>query len=174
MTSLTHNQVSSIRVAVITSAKDDSKYQLSLHIAKEVCTALSKCFLNVQLFEHDKGLEHAMLAWRPDVVFPVVHGSESGDLESLLETWRLAYVGSDAVCCRLIQDRSVTYQRISAFLSSESGTPLFDMGFAVPPFVALQRGDGGRWIRRPCRLRGGRTCRGRSRDRIGRGRSGGC
>jgi hypothetical protein len=49
-------------------------------------------------------------------------------------------------------------------------------GFVIEPTPAgrKQRADGGRWIRRPCRLRGGRTRRGRSRDRIDRGRSGGC
>ena len=128
------------RVAVITSA-GGSEHAVSLRSAENVCSALLRTFANVQAFPFDASLKDALLAWKPDVVFPVAHGDgETGQLQALLEAMGLVFVGSDAKSSALCWDK-VTANRSAAEWSESSQGIVDTHRFAVPPYVALSRGD---------------------------------
>lgn len=64
--------------------------------AREVGAALASRGYEVHPLEADTGLAAALLALRPDVVFPALHGApgEDGTVQGLLEMLGLPYVGS--------------------------------------------------------------------------------
>lgn len=129
------------RIAVVASS-DGSEHVVSLRSADNVSTALRQCFQAVKIFPFDAGLEQALLAWRPDVVFPVAHGSgETGELQSMLDSIQMLYVGSDSASSALCWDKAVTNQKVVDLLTSQSESLIDVMRAVVPPFMALQKGD---------------------------------
>ena len=128
------------RVAVITSA-GGSEHAVSLRSAENVSRALLRDFANVQALPFDASLKDALLAWKPDVVLPVAHGDgETGELQALMEAMGLVFVGSDAKSSALCWDK-VAANRSAAEWSESSQGIVDTQRFAVPPYVALSRGD---------------------------------
>ena len=64
-----------------------------------------------------------------DIVFPVLHGEfgEDGQLQAILESRGLHYIGSDSVASRLAMDKDASKRRWT------------DTGLATPPWVCLDR-----------------------------------
>jgi len=87
MNDVTERNALPARIAIVTSA-GGSEHAVSLRSADNVCSALQKSFANIQIFPFDADLESSLLAWKPDVVFPVAHGAggESGALQALLDS----------------------------------------------------------------------------------------
>lgn len=130
------------RIAVITSS-GGSEQAVSLRSADNVATALRENFDSVGIFPFDADLENGLQAWKPDVVFPVAHGKggESGELQALLDSMQLFYVGSGSASSALCWDKAAANASVSKLLAV---TPALASDFsrcAVPPFVTLQRGD---------------------------------
>lgn len=85
--------------------------------------------------ENLSGLDHSA-----DVVFPVLHGSfgESGELQEILETRGLPFVGSGSAASRLGIDKVKTKQAWEA------------AGLPTPPYFVLRKGDKIPAIAGPC------------------------
>lgn len=75
--------------------------------AAGVAAALVKKGHDVTRFELDEELPGKLLGARPEVVFPVVHGTvgEDGCLQGLLELLRLPYVGAGVLASALANDK---------------------------------------------------------------------
>lgn len=73
-----------------------SEASVSRSSAKEVERALRASFNHVSVLELDSSLPDKLLALRPDVVFPVLHGAagEDGTVQGFLEIMGIPYVGS--------------------------------------------------------------------------------
>ena len=140
MNNLFNQDSTPVRIAVITS-DGGSEHAVSLRSAENVSRVLLRNFAKVQAFPFDAGLKDALLAWKPDVVFPVAHGDgETGELQALLETMGLVFVGSDATASALCWDKVAANR--SAVEWTESSQGIVDIQrFAVPSYVALSRGD---------------------------------
>lgn len=69
---------------------------VSLRSGRRVADALIRAGMKVELFDPDATLLHRLSESKPDVVWPVLHGSsgEDGALFSLLRATGLAYVGA--------------------------------------------------------------------------------
>ncbi|GAA1694230.1 D-alanine--D-alanine ligase [Microcella alkalica] len=80
---------------------------VSLRSGRRVADALASHGLQVELRDPDATLLPALLADRPDVVWPALHGAsgEDGALRSLLEFLGVPYVGSRASATRLAWDK---------------------------------------------------------------------
>jgi D-alanine-D-alanine ligase len=83
--------------------------------------------VETHLADVDAGLLPALVADRPDVVFPILHGAagEDGALRDVLDLLDLRYVGSDAAACRL------------AFDKPTAKAALADLGVSTPQSAAL-------------------------------------
>jgi len=94
------------RVAVLAGGISHER-DISLKSGRRVADGLAAHGLDVQLLDPDAGLLPALLAHRPDVVWPTLHGAsgEDGALRSLLEFLGLPYVGSSAGATRLAWDK---------------------------------------------------------------------
>ena len=81
--------------------------EISLRSGRKVADALASHGLHVELRDPDATLLPALLADRPDVVWPALHGAsgEDGALRSLLEFLGVPYVGSRAAATRLAWDK---------------------------------------------------------------------
>ncbi|MFD1505936.1 D-alanine--D-alanine ligase [Georgenia yuyongxinii] len=82
---------------------------ISLRSGRRVATALRDRGLSVSVMDVDAGLIPALDRLRPDVVWPLVHGStgEDGSLQDLLNLLGLPYVGTLAAGCRLASNKPV-------------------------------------------------------------------
>jgi D-alanine-D-alanine ligase len=80
---------------------------ISLRSGRRVADALASHGLHVEIRDSDASLLPALLADRPDVIWPVLHGAsgEDGALRSLLEFAGVPYVGSTAAATRLAWDK---------------------------------------------------------------------
>jgi len=80
---------------------------VSLRSGRRVVEALRAAGVETHLADVDAGLLPALVADRPDVVFPILHGAagEDGALRDVLDLLELPYVGSDAAACRLAFDK---------------------------------------------------------------------
>lgn len=80
---------------------------VSLRSGRRVADALGRLGWQVTVAEPDAELLPALVAHRPDVVWPALHGAsgEDGSLRSLLDAAGLAYVGSRAPAARLAWDK---------------------------------------------------------------------
>ena len=82
---------------------------VSLRSGRRVADALRSVGVEVTISDVDAALLPAIRDDRPDVVFPVLHGSagEDGALSGVLELLDLPYVGSAPVACRTAFDKPV-------------------------------------------------------------------
>ena len=101
--------------------------EVSLRSGRRVAEALREAGVETHLADVDAGLLPALVADRPDVVFPILHGAagEDGALRDVLDLLGLPYVGSDAAACRMAFDKPTA----KAFLG--------DAGVPTPPSAAL-------------------------------------
>lgn len=80
---------------------------ISLKSGRRVADGLAAHGIDVRLLDPDAALLPALLADRPDVVWPTLHGAsgEDGALRSLLEFLGVPYVGARAGATRLAWDK---------------------------------------------------------------------
>lgn len=81
--------------------------EISLTSGRLLAEALSRHGVEVTVRDSDAGLVPFLVASRPDVVWPVLHGAsgEDGSLLGLLETLAIPFVGSSAEATRLAWDK---------------------------------------------------------------------
>ncbi len=130
------------RIAVIASA-GGSEREVSARSADNVSTALRESFDSVEIFPFDADLEQALVAWCPDVIFPMAHGAggESGVLQVLLDSMQLEYVGSGSESSALCWDKAATNTSVANWLASTTGLPSDFSRCKVPPFITLHCDD---------------------------------
>lgn len=133
---------------------------ISLKSGRRVADGLAAHGLQVELRDPDATLLPALLADRPDVVWPTLHGAsgEDGALRSLLEFLGIPYVGSSASATRLAWDKpraktlveragvptphSITLTR-DAFRELGAESVLAVVQHELPPPVAVKPAQGG-------------------------------
>jgi len=95
-----------LNVAVICGGPS-AEADVSRKSAEGVVAALKSAGHRVTLHELDTALTAALLAARPDVVFPITHGTvgEDGCLQGLLEVLNLPYVGCGVLASALAADK---------------------------------------------------------------------
>lgn len=95
------------RRVVVLAGGISHERDISLKSGRRVADGLAAHGLEVTLLDPDAALLPALLADRPDVVWPTLHGAsgEDGALRSLLEFMGLPYVGSSASATRLAWDK---------------------------------------------------------------------
>jgi D-alanine-D-alanine ligase len=95
-----------MKVAVIQGGPS-GEAEVSRKSAEAVAGALARAGHEAQRFELDGDLPRALDNYRPDVVFPAVHGTqgEDGCLQGLLEILGLPYVGSDVRSSAVAADK---------------------------------------------------------------------
>ena len=110
-----------MKVAVLAGG-DSPEAEVSRSSAAEVAKAL-KASHDVHLYELDSTLTPKLMASRPDVVFPVLHGppGEDGTVQGYLEILGLPYVGSDVRGAALAMDKHV-----AKMLFRNVGLPVLD------------------------------------------------
>ena len=96
------------RVAIIAGGPSNEAV-VSRSSAAGVTKALQTTYQHVQQFELDAGLTNALLQYRPDVVFPVLHGppGEDGTVQGYLEILGFPYVGSGVHASACAMDKSL-------------------------------------------------------------------
>lgn len=133
---------------------------ISLKSGRRVADGLAAHGLQVELRDPDANLLPALLADRPDVIWPTLHGAsgEDGALRSLLEFLGIPYVGSTASATRLAWDKptaktlveragvltphSITLTR-DAFRELGAESVLAVVQHELPPPVAVKPAQGG-------------------------------
>lgn len=96
------------RVAILAGGLSHER-DVSLRSGRRVAAALRDRGLAVSVLDVDANLVPALERLRPDVVWPLVHGStgEDGSLQDLLGLLGLPYVGTLAAGCRLASNKPV-------------------------------------------------------------------
>jgi D-alanine-D-alanine ligase len=96
------------RVAVINGG-NSAEADVSRSSAKGVIAALKENYTNVIGIELDENIATSLMAYAPDVVFPVLHGppGEDGTLQGFLEILGYRYVGSDVHGSAFAMDKIV-------------------------------------------------------------------
>ncbi|MEY5017670.1 MAG: hypothetical protein RL431_719 [Actinomycetota bacterium] len=94
------------RVAVLAGGISHER-DISLTSGRLLAEALSNHGLRVDLRDSDAALIPSLLSDRPDVIWPVLHGTsgEDGSLLGILETLGIPTVGSNAAATRLAWDK---------------------------------------------------------------------
>lgn len=102
-----HAQTSSTPHVVVLAGGISHERDISLKSGRRVADGLSAHGLSVTLLDPDAQLLPTLLADRPDVVWPTLHGAsgEDGALRSLLEFLAIPFVGSSASATRLAWDK---------------------------------------------------------------------
>ena len=102
---------------------------VSLRSGRRVAQLLRDAGVDVTVRDLDSALLPALREDRPDVVFPLVHGStgEDGSIRGLLELLDIPYVGADSGASRLASRKPVAKALVAA------------TGVATPDFVTLPR-----------------------------------
>lgn len=95
-----------LRVVVVSGGLSHER-DISLRSGRRVAEALRGLGIEAEIRDADPELLPALLADRPDVVFPVLHGAagEDGALATVLEAARIPYVGSPPAAARLSFDK---------------------------------------------------------------------
>ncbi|MCW7537929.1 D-alanine--D-alanine ligase [Aquabacterium sp. A7-Y] len=106
-----HTAPSSLRIGVICGGAS-AEAGVSRKSAREVAQALRASFAEVHEFELDGQLYQGLAQFRPDVVFPVLHGppGEDGTLQGFLEVLGLPYVGSSVCASACAMNKYVAKQ----------------------------------------------------------------
>ena len=109
-----------LKIAVINGG-DSAEADVSRVSAKGVIHALTANYKNVNGIELNADTAAQLSAFRPDVVFPILHGppGEDGTLQGFLEILGYAYVGSAVHASSNAMDKVVAKQ-----IFGEAGLPL--------------------------------------------------
>lgn len=94
---------------VVLSGGLSAERDVSLRSGRRLAEALREEGEDVLVLDLDAALLPTLLAERPDVVIPLVHGAagEDGSLADVLQALRLPFVGSPALACRLAFDKAI-------------------------------------------------------------------
>ncbi|MFC7403909.1 D-alanine--D-alanine ligase family protein [Georgenia alba] len=96
------------RVAILAGGLSHER-EVSVRSGRRVAGVLRDEGLEVEVLDVDAALLPRLAEMRPDVVWPLVHGStgEDGSLQNLLELVGVPFVGSRATACRLASNKPV-------------------------------------------------------------------
>lgn len=99
------------RVAVLMGGPS-AEATVSRSTAAGVAAALAETFAEVRTFELDDRCVASLIAFRPEAVFPALHGppGEDGTVQGLLELLELPYVGSGVRASACAMDKSLAKQ----------------------------------------------------------------
>ena len=100
---------------------------VSLRSGRRVADALNRAGCETHVRDVDSSLLEVLSTTRPDVVWPVLHGStgEDGALRDVLQTLGVAYVGARPASCRLTWDKPVAKALVTAAgVSAPAGVAL--------------------------------------------------
>lgn len=113
---------SNLRIAII-SGGTSAEAEVSRVSAKGVLEALLVNYQHVHEMELDTHLANKLQTFKPDLVFPVLHGppGEDGTLQGFLEIMGYAYVGSDVHSSSVAMDKIIAKHIFRA-----SGLPVID------------------------------------------------
>jgi len=102
---------------------------VSVRSGRRIASVLQDQGMAVTVRDVDAGLLDAIETRRPDVIFPLVHGStgEDGSLRSILQLLEVPFVGSRAAACRVASRKPVAKGIVRR------------AGVATPDFVTLPR-----------------------------------
>lgn len=100
---------------VVLSGGISHERDVSLRSGRRVVDALSRLGWDVTTAEPDAKLLPGLLARRPDVVWPALHGAsgEDGSLRALLDVSGLTYIGSRGPAARLAWDKPTAKRVVS-------------------------------------------------------------
>jgi D-alanine-D-alanine ligase len=103
--------------------------EVSLRSGRRVRDALDEAGVDAAIMDADAALIPALLADRPDAVFPAIHGSygEDGAIREILGLLNVPYVGSVASACRGAFDKPTAKALVAA------------AGITTPESVTLPR-----------------------------------
>ncbi len=109
-----------MRVAVLQGG-DSAEAEVSRSSAREVALALNHSGHDAFCLELDGQLTQELLAAKPDVVFPALHGppGEDGTVQGYLEMLGFAYVGSDVGASAFAMHKAA-----AKLLFAEAGLPV--------------------------------------------------
>ncbi|MFH5821403.1 D-alanine--D-alanine ligase [Georgenia sp. AZ-5] len=121
-----HHADGPLTVAILAGGLSHER-DVSIRSGRRVAAALRDKGVRVQVLDVDANLLPALSELRPDVVWPLVHGStgEDGSLQDLLGLLDLPYVGTLAAGCRLASRKPVAKSVLRA------------AGLPTPDYVAL-------------------------------------
>ena len=100
---------------------------VSLRSGRRVADALNRAGCETHVRDVDSSLLEVLSTTRPDVVWPVLHGTtgEDGALRDVLQTLGVAYVGARPASCRLTWDKPVAKALVAAAgVSAPAGVAL--------------------------------------------------
>ncbi len=121
-------EIDSLRVVVLAGGISHER-DVSLRSGRQVADALLEHGVRVELIDPDAALLPALLADRPDAVWPALHGAsgEDGALRGLLDVIGIPFVGSRSDAARLAWDKPT------------AATIARRAGIAVPRSITLPR-----------------------------------
>ncbi|MEY9857655.1 D-alanine-D-alanine ligase [Catenulispora sp. GAS73] len=116
------------RVVVLAGGLSHER-DVSIRSGRRVADALRSAGVEVQVRDIDAALVPALLADRPDAIFPTLHGAagEDGAVQGILSLLGLPYVGSTAAACRRAFDKPSAKDAIRT------------AGLATPDWVAIPK-----------------------------------
>jgi D-alanine-D-alanine ligase len=116
------------RVVVLAGGLSHER-DVSIRSGRRVADALRSAGVEVQVRDIDAALLPALLADRPDAVFPTLHGAtgEDGAVQGILALLGVPYVGSTAAACRRAFDKPSAKDAIRT------------AGLATPDWVAIPK-----------------------------------
>ena len=116
------------RVVVLAGGLSHER-DVSIRSGRRVAEALRSAGVEVQVRDIDAALLPALLADRPDAVFPTLHGAagEDGAVQGILALLDVPYVGSPAAACR------------RAFDKPSAKDVIRTAGLATPDWVAIPK-----------------------------------
>ena len=116
------------RVVVLAGGLSHER-DVSIRSGRRVADALRSAGVEVQVRDIDAALLPALLADRPDAVFPTLHGAtgEDGAVQGILALLGVPYVGSSAAACRRAFDKPSAKDAIRT------------AGLATPDWVAIPK-----------------------------------
>lgn len=102
---------------------------VSLRSGRRVVEALSRLGWRVRLLDSDAKLLPTLLAERPDIIWPALHGAsgEDGSLRALFDVEGLAYIGTRGSAARLAWDKPTAKRIVEV------------AGGRTPPSIAVTR-----------------------------------
>ena len=101
------NSIDALSVAILAGGPS-AEAEVSRNSAAQIQHALTQVGHNPVMIELDQHCAAALIAARPDVVFPALHGppGEDGTVQGMLEMLQLPYVGSDVRGSAVAMDKA--------------------------------------------------------------------
>ena len=108
------------RIAIL-SGGDSMEAKVSRNSGQAIETALSKTYQAVKQIEVDKKIVPNLVEFKPDVIFPALHGppGEDGTVQGMLEILGFPYVGSGVKSSAVAMDKILAKQ-----VFKEAGLPI--------------------------------------------------